>query len=171
MGEELDDRADGKYIMTIKSEDRKGRTAVEMSTVIAVFAFVISVVVAYSTIRDRRWQRLFSILEFLQRPEQHEARRTVYAELANKRDVKSWTSDEELAAAQVCASFDLAAHLIRKRLIDANIFLSFWANPICSLGYILEGYRNRKDDHWKNIEWLMGQASYYQDLGRYDPFL
>ena len=139
-----------------------------LSSVLAVLAFGVSVFVAWTTYgqlqaarETARTQNLFSLLRYLQEGELHIARHTML-EQAN-RPYDTWTEAQNTIARRVCSSFDFAGVLVRHGLVDSNVFLDFWGEPIRRLGAVLDPFLAANDYYWKDCYWLIQQAQQHKN--------
>jgi len=135
-----------------------------------IVALVVSIFVAKTTHgqlqaarETTRTQNLFSLLEYLQRPELHAARHKIHRELA-KKPYGSWTEEDHLVAGRVCSSFDFAGVIVRNDMVDSVIFLEFWGEPIHLLGLALDPFMKERNYYWKEFHWLIREARLQKGL-------
>jgi hypothetical protein len=103
-----------------------------------------------------------TIIQLLESPDVRAARRTVRTNLGGKA-VSEWTADEQAAAADVLAAFDLAAALARRDQIDVALLVDHWGHEIATVGRTCRDYitgRRSKEGrgYLANFHWLAAEA-------------
>jgi flagellar biosynthesis/type III secretory pathway M-ring protein FliF/YscJ len=145
-----------------------------LQAVIAIFAFV-TLIFLYRQVRAMvdqivatqeatRAQSALALANFLQAAEVREARRCVREQLSKKHH-SDWTEEEKRCANLVCANYDVAAGLIRKGLVPADLFVKNWGPSVLHCHQVLSPHISElrakpggQSDYWANFDWLRGQA-------------
>lgn len=137
--------------------------------VVAGLAFLVSVITAWTSIAQlrvaiqvRRTEDLFTLMQFLHQAEFREARNIVRG--------PAWDGKDREAARMVCSSFDFAGLMVRKKLVDAEVFLDYWGRPICMLADALGNFLDEAHfadgttgrEYWKDFVWLIREAQSHQ---------
>jgi hypothetical protein len=118
-------------------------------------------------------QKILSLANFLQVPETRSARSRVRRDLGGKAYDK-WTIGEKDAASAVCASYDLAAVLIRKDYIPREVFIETWEASITNCFETLKPFINDMQEnsgkhYWDDFEWIYHQAKDLDKKGGVTP--
>ena len=138
-----------------------------IQTIISV-AMVATFLVYYFQLRAMRSasaaQSILSLVIFLQAADVRTARGVVRKDLVNKTR-KAWSADEEFHASLVCSSYDVAAILIRKGLVESETFLDNWGPSIKHCYEVLREYvqemqkpENSGPLYWNDFGWLYEQV-------------
>ena len=114
----------------------------------------------------RRTEDLFTLMEFLHRQEFRDARKAAL--------VPGWDSCKDKDNAWVlCSSFDFAAFAVENGLVDAKLFLDYWAIPLKELGVALLPFlRSEKlgpnnmpgEEYWKHFRRLIDKANKHPEV-------
>jgi hypothetical protein len=138
-----------------------------IQTIISV-AMVSTFLVYYFQLRTMRSasaaQSILSLVTFLQATDVRTARGVVRKDLVNKTR-KDWSDEEEFHASLVCSSYDVAAILIRKGLVEPETFLDNWGPSIKHCYEVLREYvqemqkpENSGPHYWNDFCWLYEQV-------------
>ncbi len=138
-----------------------------IQTIISV-AMVATFLVYYFQLRAMRSasaaQNILSLVTFLQAADVRIARGVVRKGLVNK-PMSEWTADEVFHASLVCSSYDVAAILIRKGLVESETFLDNWGPSIEHCFDVLREYiqemqkpENSGPNYWDDFVWLHEQV-------------
>jgi hypothetical protein len=93
--------------------------------------------------------------------EEIRAARKRFFNLQNK-EVSAWTEEEQDNARAVCASYDVAAMLVRTGIASRDVVITTWGASIRK-SFILarpliEQMRAEYGTYWDDLEWLAHQA-------------
>ena len=109
-------------------------------------------------------QSILSLVTFLQAADVRAARGVVRKDLFNK-PIKDWSEDEVFHASLVCSSYDVAAILMKKGLVEADTFIDNWGPSIKHCFEILKEYiqdmqkpENSGPHYWNDFCWLYEQV-------------
>lgn len=109
-------------------------------------------------------QNILEVVNFLQSNEVRDARTIVREQLRKKR-MSEWSESERRAAARVCSTYDVAAILLREKLVPIEPFTGNWGPSIKDcyevlLPYIQEMQSPEKSgpEYWNDFGWLYQQV-------------
>ena len=110
-------------------------------------------------------QNILALVNFLQAVEVREARLEVRTTLKQK-ELKLWDKEDERRASLVCATYDLAAILMRSGLVPTEVFIQNWAASIKDCHDVCEPFirrmqrlpENSNMGYWDNFDWLYEQV-------------
>lgn len=110
--------------------------------------------------RQRKYamtQALFQLQLFLAQPHFRSARAAVRLD--------NWDGTNPEAAGLVCSSFDFAGLMVRRGLVDQDVFFEYWGPVLClfqkRLGNFLDetvGGDLRGRDYWRDFCWIIEEA-------------
>jgi hypothetical protein len=111
-------------------------------------------------------QNILALTNFLQAPEVRAAREVVRSRLPNKM-FANWTEDERREAARVCSTYDVAAIIVRLKLVPPEPFVENWGPSIRHCYEVTEPLieemqkpENSGPTYWDDFGWL------YEKVGK-----
>lgn len=140
----------------------------QLTQVIAVLAFVVSIVTAWVGIcqfrlakrRLHAWeeavlgQNTLSLMEYMHRPEYRDARNVVCS--------PGFAGHEEDAIMVVCSHFDYAGVIVRHGMVSRKIFFDYWGDNLKTISKSVSEFMSKEQNNgqtghqnWKDFSWLM----------------
>jgi hypothetical protein len=106
------------------------------------------------------------ILDYLQRPEEIEARRRVYELHHQQAPFAKWHADEDdrRKADSAMRSYEVIAIMVRRGLLDRNIVMAMWGKRAILIDEFIDPYREHirrimgDPDSYENLRWLAAEA-------------
>lgn len=109
-------------------------------------------------------QNILAVVNFLQAEEVRSARTIVRKDLRSK-SMESWDEGECQAASRVCSTYDVAAVLLREKLVPLGPFVENWGPSIKDCYQILLPYirtmqapTHSGPTYWNDFQWLYEQV-------------
>jgi hypothetical protein len=109
-------------------------------------------------------QNILAVVNFLQAEDVRAARTIVRRELRSKA-MEDWNESEREAASRVCATYDVAAVLLREKLVPLGPFVENWGPSIADCHQILLPFirkmqepANSGPSYWDDFGWLYAQV-------------
>jgi hypothetical protein len=109
-------------------------------------------------------QNILAVVNFLQAEDVRAARGIVRRDLKNK--AMPWDSHEVDAASRVCSTYDVAAILLREKLVPLEPFVENWGPSIVDCYRVLlpfiqemQDSKNSGPNYWNDFQWLYEQVS------------
>jgi hypothetical protein len=110
-----------------------------------------------AALKASRSQNLFTIIEYLQRPQFTEARRVLIS--LKGKPYSAWTSEERTTAERACSGYDAVAILINGNEEATEVVIKNWGFSIkecfaAAGGLITEVRKYRGEQTWDDFQWL-----------------
>lgn len=109
-------------------------------------------------------QNMLAVVAFLQAEDVRAARSIVRQDLRGV-PMEGWTSLQRQAASRVCATYDVAAVLLREGLVPVRLFADHWGPSIKDCYFILRPFiesmqspANSGPRYWNDFGWLYKQV-------------
>lgn len=107
-------------------------------------------------------QNLLSIIQFLQEPQNREARGHVIEKLKTK-DYSTWNDNDKRYAGVVCSSYGTAGGLLKKQVADSDLIFEGYGPSIkicyeTLIPYLKEKREESTSNYWINFEWFYKMA-------------
>lgn len=110
-------------------------------------------------------QNTLAVVHFLQAEDVRAARTIVRRQLRSK-PMDGWNEQEREAASRVCATYDVAALLLREKLVPPQPFVENWGASIADCHQILLPFIQKMQEathsgpsYWNNFGWLNAQVA------------
>ncbi|HEX7998125.1 MAG TPA: hypothetical protein VF528_07015 [Pyrinomonadaceae bacterium] len=115
-----------------------------------------------AALKASRSQNLFTIIEYLQRPQFTEARRVLLSLKA--KPYSTWTSEEKTTAERACSGYDAVAILINGNQEATEVVIKNWGYSIkecfaAATGLIADVRNYRGEQTWDDFQWLANIVS------------
>jgi len=143
---------------------------INLATLIALIALIISVLIAIHQIIEMRlatYATAFNIVMGILQTDKRRNERKLVMEILSKKPMESWSLEDISAAENVCQSYDTAGIMIRNKMLPVNIIADSWGNSIRTTWKILAPFieqrreKNNSTEYWDDFEWLAKQANKY----------
>jgi hypothetical protein len=135
-------------------------SALILSTLAVFVAGITAAAEVISLRRQRQYamtQALFELQLFLAQPQFRSARAAVRQD--------SWNGSDLEAAGLVCSSFDFAGLMVRRGLVDQDVFFEYWGPILClfreRLNTFLDqtvGGELRGREYWRDFQWIIDET-------------
>jgi len=109
-------------------------------------------------------QNILALTNFLQAPEVRAAREIVRVRLS-KKPFADWTEEERREAARVCSTYDVAAIIVRMRLVPPEPFVENWGPSIRHCYEVckplieeMQKPENSGPTYWDDFGWLYAEV-------------
>lgn len=130
-------------------------------SILAVFIAGITAAAEVISLRRQRkhamTQALFELQLFLAQSHFRSARAAVRQD--------TWDGTDLEAAGLVCSSFDFAGLMVRRGLVDQEVFFEYWGPILCLFEKRLSGFLNEAvggdlcgRDYWRDFQWVIEEA-------------
>jgi hypothetical protein len=110
-------------------------------------------------------QNILAVVNFLQAEDVRAARTIVRRQLRSK-PMNEWSEQEREAASRVCATYDVAAVLLREKLVPLGPFVENWGPSIADCHQILLPFIEKMQEptksgpnYWDDFGWLYAQVA------------
>jgi len=141
-----------------------------LAQAISALAIVVLIYQLYATKRAEIGRNSIELLNYLQQNETRSARRRVITRLHGKSS-DGYDYEDNAAAGTVCASYEHTGVLVKRGMVDKEMFLHSWGASIIVTRHILSGYLAlRRQEmgltYYSHFDWLRDEArKYHHKLG------
>lgn len=149
----------------IESISRRASMNPLVPVILSILAiFVASVTATVHVLSLRRQRRhamtdsLYRLQLFLAQPHFRSARAAVRSD--------AWNGSDHESAGLVCSSFDFAGLMVRRGLVEPEVFFEYWGPILHLFGVRLKGFLDESvggglcgRDYWRDFHWLVEETT------------